>query len=932
MAYIVAQDVVVEVSQSTVTIPIPTPHEANDLILMFIGQDNGTTDITTAASGWNLVSGAQAVAQGQRSVVYWRLATSSAESDVTFSGATAPWIVSAVIVRGADQTNPINANNKTDSANSTSNNLTSGTVTTTVDNCLVFSFIHIDGLFKITPEDPNQVTNVIRQLGGNTCSLLNIFHKLTAGITSTVNYLLETASEGGSCWTVAIADASPSTAGLSPIAPRCYDVIKRYGGISTYSSTDAAFTRHDGITWQTLSSIAATTIDGITVLNNTVTQVNQQSIGQPWGSMTGISVAESAIDATGRWVGATHAISSTDFSDKIIHIEWQQSAVSTAFFGVKGVIMYLEDSSNNWVAHILSIRQGMVANTSYVTLIDTNYTPYASGGTIDLTDITRVAYMYHRTTTAVTTSILRVQNLLLFDTVEVVGGCAGDPITTGKFQNFYTGHGPLYDATVQGNGQALIREGVMIGDGSQKTYVDFSTNSLETPLSFSAALTRRFWKIPVESDSCQFKLKASANDTINYTACVIGTATRQIFQVDPASSASATYNFAGSSIINWLVNNDVFNFNDCTFVRCAFVLNGGGVDNCELVDCEPMFTDDTSNITDSNFTSPGTGHAITITATGTFSLEGNTFSGYGVNATTDAAIYNNSGGAVTLNLLSTDTTPTIRNGAGASTTLVFAPVPVTATILANSRVQLYNVTTATELDNVFVAGTSYSYNIATSEASVGDTVRLRVCKKGYQPFEANAVFALTGVPLVINQAVDAIYSAYALDGATITKFDADYVDDEVDLNVASNFSADEFYAWYNYNLTTEDGIREFYGGVTAVAETDILINTAILDMQFDNLTSTNVFQSDSIRIHRDDEAYPVKNPTTGGGGIDIVWRNQAYLPSITALAPFAVLVAAGVWDRPTTSHTTAGTFGKAVDIVNDGVQKSSLLIPHDTDL
>lgn len=908
MAYIVAQEATVEISQSTVDVSIPSPHAANDLILMFISQDGGGTNITTAASGWNLV-GSQAQVQAQRNVVYWRLATSSAEADVQFSGATAPWIVFAVIVRGADQTTPINANNRTDSANSTSNNLTSGTVTTTVDNCVVFSFIHIDGAFKLTPENPNQVTSVFKQLGGNTCALLNMFNQLTAGTTSTVNYLLETASEGGSVWTIAIADASPSTAGLSPTASRCYDIVKRYGGISTYGAADPAFTRHDGITWQQLSSITATSIDSVTVLNNAFTQVNQQSIGQPWGTMTGISVAESAIDATGRWVGATHAITSTDFSDKIIHIEWQMNAVSTAFFGVKGTIIYLEDSSNNWVAHQLSIRQGIVANTSYISYIDTNYTPYASGGTIDLTDITRVAYMYHRYSTAVTQSIIRVQNLLLFDSVQVVGGCAGDPITTGKFQNFYTGHGPLYDATVQGNGQALIREGVMIGDGSQTSYADLSTNSLETPLSFNSSLTRRFWKVNTESESCQFMLCASANDTINYTACVIGTATRQIFQVDAASSPSATYNFAGSSIVNWLVKNDVFNFNDCTFVRCAFVLNGGGVDGCELTSCEPMLTDDTSNISNSNFTSPGTGHAITITATGTFSLEGNTFSGYGANATTDAAIYNNSGGAVTLNLLATDTTPTVRNGAGASTTLVFAAVDVTATILANSRVQLYNVTTATELDNVFVAGTSYSYGITTAQATPGDTVRLRVCKKGYEPFEANAIFVLTGVPLVINQAVDAIYSAYALDGATITKFDADYVDDEVDLNVASNFSADEFYAWYNYNLTTEDGIREFYGGVTAVAETDILINTAILDMRFDNLTSTNVFQSDSIRIHRDDEAYPVKNPTTGGGGIDIVWRNQAYLPSITALAPFAVLVAAGVWDRPTSSHTTTGTFG-----------------------
>jgi hypothetical protein len=41
---------------------------------------------------------------------------------------------------------------------------------------------------------------------------------------------------------------------------------------------------------------------------------------------------------------------------------------------------------------------------------------------------------------------------------------------------------------------------------------------------------------------------------------------------------------------------------------------------------------------------------------------------------------------------------------------------------------------------------------------------------------------------LVTQAIDTVYSAYGIDGETVTKFTADYDDFEVDLVVASNFS------------------------------------------------------------------------------------------------------------------------------------------------
>lgn len=130
------------------------------------------------------------------------------------------------------------------------------------------------------------------------------------------------------------------------------------------------------------------------------------------------------------------------------------------------------------------------------------------------------------------------------------------------------------------------------------------------------------------------------------------------------------------------------------------------------------------------FTGSGsTGHAIRITSPGTYSFTGNTFTGFGADGTNYAAIFNDSGGAVTLNL-SGGTTPTIRNGTSATTTLVNA-VTVKVTVkdvntglgIDGARVLLEKVSDGTDI----LSGTTNSsgviqdtaYNYVSSTAVTG---------------------------------------------------------------------------------------------------------------------------------------------------------------------------------------------------------------------
>jgi len=115
---------------------------------------------------------------------------------------------------------------------------------------------------------------------------------------------------------------------------------------------------------------------------------------------------------------------------------------------------------------------------------------------------------------------------------------------------------------------------------------------------------------------------------------------------------------------------------DCSFVGCAQIdIGKTKFKNNNIISTTDATggllissTTSLTNVSGLSFTSDGTGHAIYITATGTYTFTDFSYSGYGSTGTTDAVVYNNSGGAVTINVVG-GTSPTYRNGSGASTTI-----------------------------------------------------------------------------------------------------------------------------------------------------------------------------------------------------------------------------------------------------------------------
>ena len=146
----------------------------------------------------------------------------------------------------------------------------------------------------------------------------------------------------------------------------------------------------------------------------------------------------------------------------------------------------------------------------------------------------------------------------------------------------------------------------------------------------------------------------------------------------------------------------------------SIIQNGGTITNCSISNANTadgvalIQSDNLANISNCSFTFSD-GHAIEITTAGTYSFSGNTFTGYGADTTNDAAIYNNSGGSVTINS-SNNTGITVRNGAGATTTVVDSVTVSVSGVTEGTSVQVI----ANETAGTVTTGDVLGFGLADS--------------------------------------------------------------------------------------------------------------------------------------------------------------------------------------------------------------------------
>lgn len=159
------------------------------------------------------------------------------------------------------------------------------------------------------------------------------------------------------------------------------------------------------------------------------------------------------------------------------------------------------------------------------------------------------------------------------------------------------------------------------------------------------------------------QFEAIDNATINFTTCVF--------------TGMSTFVFQSNSVLS-----------GCSWLRCGQVTQGGAdIDDCTFDNSDAAVTllvSNLNNVDNCHFESDGSNHAMELTsahAGSSYTLTGCTYNGYAATdgSTGNECIYNNSGGAVTITIDGGDT-PSIRNGSGASTTVVSGAVTVKVTV------------------------------------------------------------------------------------------------------------------------------------------------------------------------------------------------------------------------------------------------------------
>jgi len=206
-------------------------------------------------------------------------------------------------------------------------------------------------------------------------------------------------------------------------------------------------------------------------------------------------------------------------------------------------------------------------------------------------------------------------------------------------------------------------------------------------------------------------------------------------------------------------------------------------------------------------------------------------------------------------------------------------------LLAGSRVRVFNNTDSVELFNGVLASAGFSQSfLYTSNKTVTLTATYTSGATAKLGLSTTGIFTATGVSFLNSQSDDTVYNGYAINGSTVTGFTADYAQDDINLSMATNFTAANLYAWWIYNTTTENGIREFFGGITALDNANLQINVPIISIFLDNSTASFIYQIDTIRLFRSDGVYPAKTVTTGGGGIQVNWNSNVYVGTADIIA------------------------------------------------
>lgn len=736
-------------SDAGISVPMPA-YEPGDLLLAFINVDTGTP--TISSSSWASVFSRTNTCNY---TVLRKIASGSEPNSCFFSGSVNETYNGAIIsIRDVDQLNPINTYNDTTQASAAKYSFQS--ITTTRDKCLLI-FACASSVAGVPSVIEGPVVGILGADGAAESQGIGWgFQHFSGTTTTSVSSSNVTAGAG----VKAVIAINPPT-GTTPVIPTyCVNDLSvyinpingttAYNGNAAFASTaDTLFTTNiSGTTAVDPSALTAVADVGLNTFHS-VGQITTVSNASTWAGATIDLSAGNNINTSGRNILVHAAPSSPGQAQRFPNVSNAR----------KGLAFGMLSSANNWkIWYTFAGGTSWGANRDVPIIINSDNTSglLASSGTFSPT--TTDAFGFWVSSTGVSTIAWQFYSMWMLNTTTVAGGTSNEPVDIrGIYTAVASGH-ERRSAILQGVKQLLLLQPIQLGNGSTNPiYMDLDGTAIEFPEQYNLS-TKNINYCSVDNVA-GITYYPGDLDTIKHRNSIISSPSKFHWDFHPSSSISGTYDFSGLSVIGAgrITLNQNVPLVSVTFSKCDTIIHKRN----QFVSCSVLSsnatasctTNDPSNIKYCTFVSSGSGHALQIMATGTFTLEGNVFSGYGLDNTTDSAIYNASSGSVTLNVTK-GATPTVRNGTS-STTTINNNVSITLTGLQNpSEVRVYTANTTTELvgSETVITG-EYTFSV-----SQGSTIDISILSLGYQNMRITNYNAASDTTLPVSQQIDRQYN------------------------------------------------------------------------------------------------------------------------------------------------------------------------------
>lgn len=738
-------------TSTATTLVLPAVNLAlNDLLIAFISIDTGTSAVT--ATGFTELFRTTSTSQ----LVCMYKISDGTEGDITFTYALETAVGCLISIKDVNTANPFGATPIFNSvASATTAKITMQQLTTTIPNSLVL-YANGRSAVGIPSFLEGAVTSLFAGDGGAESLAVGWGFQPTAGLTPNNIVSSALAAVAG---VRAVIQIAPPSGGATIIPTYCASDSSIYvnpiNGTSAYNGDTAlAATADTGF---------STSLGGLVAADATVAAVVDVGINSfhSVGRLTSISASKNLAGAELVILDANRP--NITGKNILVHLgastEGQLQRFSSVasgrgiWFGVRSA------AASNWkIWQVYGVENG-IGRHKPVIINESALNVKSANGTLNTT--LAKAFGFWVSGSGVTTTIWDFASLWVLDTCSVAGGILAFPMDITGITNAVSSGKERKNIIQQGEKQALILSHVQIGNGgTNPVYLNLDGTAIEFPKQYDESTAQVSYNSA--DNVCGLTYYAGASDVIKHVNSVVSSSSRYKWGLHASSSTSASYDFSGLSVIGagaitlanaititeLTINSySTLDISNADLVSCT-ILNVPSTNDSMVSNASTSITESLINVTGvtagnrwcsvanpsifSNSTfigSESTGHAIRITTPGTYSLNNLIFISFGSNATNFTSIYNDSGGLVTLNI-SGGTTPTYRNGVGA-TTVVNNTINLTLNgLVSGSDVVILSAGTDVVLNQVDQNPTS-SW-IHTYETPVN--VDIFVSKAGYVPF------------------------------------------------------------------------------------------------------------------------------------------------------------------------------------------------------